>query len=83
MANGQSSRVFRIVKMFVESPTSNLEWAWSLKRARSLLSGPQSVRSLILPILDLPALLVGLGVILVGMIANLYRSAFAGDWAIW
>jgi hypothetical protein len=48
-----------------------------------LLSGPQSVRSLILPILDLPALLVGLGVILVGMIANLYRSASAGDWAIW
>jgi hypothetical protein len=38
---------------------------------------------LVFPVLDLPALFVGLGVILVEMIANLNRSAFAGDWTIW
>jgi hypothetical protein len=37
---------------------------------------------LVLPILNLPALLGGLGVILVGMIANLNRSTFAGEWTI-
>lgn len=65
---------------FVEAPAPDLERARSLNSPRVLLPNPQSVCSLVLPGLKLPALLglgLHLGLDVVGVIADPVRFALA------